>query len=503
MRFKGGLGLAALLALLITAPGAAASTLSLRDSVVVYTGDAAADDVELTRFVDTRGNSNPNDDRFYYLVTDAGITAVSPCFRVGGTSDMAGCQVTSTLRRYEFSTGDGDDEVAINGDTAGGTISLGAGADRWFGRVAGGAGVAVSGGDGNDVLAGGGGNDVIAGDGGEDQVAGRGGDDALDGGAGNDQLEFGGDQMAAGVGAGADDIRGGAGSDRLSYNDHESAVTVTLDERVGDGSAGEGDNVHDDVETVVGTTLNDVLVGSAGGEDLFGHAGFDRIDGLGGDDDVNGGTGDDELYGGPGADRLEGSADEDYLEGGAGVDVYEGDNVCTEDPCTGGSDFIQARDGEADIVNCGVGADTALVDFVDVVAQDSQHGCERIDRLAASAPAAAPGGAVLGATRSGPIRLKVVGVRKFSTLRRGKLRVEVTCPGSCRARARLIFGRTVVASKSRTRLGAGVQRLALKTNQRGRKLLKRRTRVRTTLAVDVLDEQGTTTTLTRVLSFRK
>jgi Ca2+-binding RTX toxin-like protein len=505
MRFKGGLGLVALLALLVAAPGAAASTVSLRDSVVVYTGDPAADDVELMRYIDNRGNSNPSDDRFYYLVTDnAGITAASPCFRVGGTSNMVGCQVTSSLHRYDFSTGDGGDEVTISGDTAGGAISLGAGNDRWTGRTSGAAPVAVSGGDGADILTGGGGNDIIAGDGGDDQVAGRGGNDALDGGAGNDQLEFGGDQMAEGVGVGADDIRGGPGSDRLSYNDHASAVTVTLDGRAGDGSDGEGDNVHSDVETIVGTTLDDVLVGSDGAEDLFGHAGADRIDGLGGDDDVNGGTGDDELYGGAGDDRLEGSADEDYLEGGAGADVFEGDNVCSAAPCTGGSDFIQARDGEADVVNCGVGADTALVDFVDVVAQDTQHGCERIDRLAASAPAAAPpAGAVLGASQGAALKLRVIGVRKLRTLRRGKLRVEVTCPGSCRVRARLIFGRAVVARRSRTRLGAGVQRLALKTNKRGRRLFKRRTRVGTTLAVDVIDDQRRTTTLTRVLRFRR
>ncbi len=503
MRFKGGMGLAALVALLVAAPGAAASTVSLRDSVVVYTGDAAADDVELTRFVDNRGNSNPSDDRYYYLVTDAGINPVSPCFRVSGASNMVGCQVTSALRRYEFSTGDGNDEVTVSGDTAGGTISLGAGADRWTGRTAGGAPVTVSGGDGADVLTGGGGNDIVAGDGGDDQVAGRGGNDALDGGAGDDQLEFGGDQMAAGVGVGADDIRGGEGADRLSYNDHDSGILVTLDGRPGDGSDGEGDNVHSDVETVVGSTSDDVIIGSGGSDNLFGHAGFDRIDGLGGDDDVNGGTGDDELYGGTGADRLEGSADEDYLEGGAGADVFEGDNVCTEEPCTGGSDFIQARDGESDIVNCGVGADTALVDFVDVVAQDTQHGCERIDRLAAAAATPPPAGAVLGSSQSGPIRLKVVGVRKFSALRRGKLRLEVTCPGSCRVRARLIFGRTVVASRSRTRLGAGVQRLSIKTNKRGRRLFKRRTRVGTTLAVDVRDDQGRTTTLARVLRFRK
>ena len=356
----------------------------------------------------------------------------------------------------------------------------------------------MHGGDGDDILKGGTGNDRIFGDGGTDQVAGEAGNDAVDGGAGNDQLEFGGDEMAEGAGLGADDIRGGAGSDRLSYLDHGAAVQVSLDGQSGDGTAGEGDNAHGDIEVLVGSTLDDVLTGSNAGQQLFGNAGLDRVDGLGGGDIVNGGTGDDELYGGDGADRIEGSAGEDYLEGGAGEDLFEGDNVCTAEPCTGGSDFIQARDGEADTVNCGIGADTALVDDIDVVAQDTQHGCERIDRSAA-AVAATPEGGVLGVTTSGP-RVRVIGVRKLGTLRRGKVRVEVTCPGSCKVKARFITGRTVMASKTRTRLGAGALVLRPKTNKKGRKLLKRRTRVGMTLAVDVTDDQGRVTTLARACS---
>ena len=96
----------------------------------------------------------------------------------------------------------------------------------------------------------------------------------------------------------------------------------------------------------------------------------------------------------------------------------------------------------------------------------------------------------------------MIGVRKLSSLRRGKLKVEVTCPGSCKVRARFITGRTVVASKTRTRLGASVIVLKPKTNKKGRKLLKRRTKVGMTLAVDVTDDQRQVTTLARVLSFR-
>ena len=237
-------------------------------------------------------------------------------------------------------------------------------------------------------------------------MAGEAGNDKVDGGAGDDQLEFGGDGMLEGAGLGADDISGGPGNDRLSYLDHSAAVHVTLDGHPGDGAAGENDNAHGDIETLVGSTLDDVLVGNDGSQSLFGNAGFDRVDGLGGDDLVNGGTGDDELYGGAGDDRVEGSAGQDYLDGGSGQDIFEGDNVCEAEPCTGDSDFIQARDGEADTVNCGVGADAAIVDSLDVVAVDSQHGCERIDRTAAAVVTPPAAGGVLGVTETGPDRCR-------------------------------------------------------------------------------------------------
>jgi Ca2+-binding RTX toxin-like protein len=488
----------ALAALLLAAPAAGASTLSLQGGVVTYSGDAADDVVKLTRFVEERDNDKPNDDRIYYLVTDnAQLQPGEGCFQI--SDETSGCRVQQSLARYALNSGAGNDTVQISGDNAGGTADLGAGNDRFTGGTS---ADAVSGRDGDDVIRPGAGSDRVDGGSGADQVAGEAGTDVVGGGAGNDQLEFGGAQMAAGAGAGADDIRGGSGTDRLSYNDHSAAVRVVLDDRGGDGSTGENDNVHRDVETVVGSTLNDVLIGGGGNQDLFGHGGLDRIDGGDGDDLLNGGTGDDELYGGAGADRLEGSADEDYLEGGAGQDFFEGDNVCSASPCTGASDFIQARDGEPDTVNCGVGADTAVVDAVDVVAQDNQHGCERVDRPAGQV--VAPPGGVLGqGTAPGVATIKVVGVRRFRTLRRGKLRVEVNCPSSCSVSARLIAGRTVAARQTRTRLGAGIQNVRPRLTRKGRKLIRRRTKLVTTLVVDVRDDQARTTTLTRVLRFRR
>ena len=74
--------------------------------------------------------------------------------------------------------------------------------------------------------------------------------------------------------------------------------------------------------------------------------------------------------------------------------------------------------------------------------------------------------------------LSIVGVRKLSSLRRGKLKIRVTCPASCRVKARLITGRTVVASQTRTQLGAGVLTLRPRTSKKGRKLLRRKKKLK-------------------------
>jgi hypothetical protein len=453
---------------------------------------------------------------------------------------MSACRVSQGLKRYDISTGGGDDTVAFDtssatrGDTAGGTVHLGPGADRFTGLASGASADAVNGGDGadtidggagddgvdggagDDLVSGGPGNDLLGGgdgadhvsgnDGadrvgggaGNDQVEGGAGNDTVDGGPGDDELEFGAAGAALGVGLGADDLRGGDGVDRLSYNDHPAAITLTLDGQPGDGSAGEGDNVHDDIETVIGTTQNDVMTGDELGQDLYGHAGQDTIDGAGGDDFLNGGSGEDVIRGGAGDDSLEGSADGDFLDGGPGRDLFTGDNECAVQPCTGGSDEIQARDGEQDTVNCGVGADTAVVDAIDIVALDTQQGCENVDRGAAGAAPEAPGTAAAALPT-----MRVRGSRTIRTFLKRGLRVDVTCPAACGIHARLILRRTVVASAKRTRIAGAVTRLRLKANRAGKRRLKRRPKVLVTLVVDVTDGAGHKTTLAQALTLKR
>ena len=104
------------------------------------------------------------------------------------------------------------------------------------------------------------------------------------------------------------EFRGGSGVDVANYGFATAGVRVSLDLLGGDGRAGDDDRIRRDVETVIGSAFPDVLTGAAAAEQLLG---------LDGDDTLTGGAGQDTLSGGP------------------------------------GNDAIDARDGEADTVDCG------------------------------------------------------------------------------------------------------------------------------------------------------
>jgi len=71
---------------------------------------------------------------------------------------------------------------------------------------------------------------------------------------------------------------------------------------------------------------NDVINGSAFGENLAGFTGDDAIFGNGGNDVLLGELGDDRLFGGAGDDTLRGGQGDDTLSGGAGNDILAGDD---------------------------------------------------------------------------------------------------------------------------------------------------------------------------------
>src|SRR5829696_5609235 len=165
MRSRAGTVGMVVLAALVAAPAASGSTASVRGgSVIVYEGDADADDVTIDREVDRDGD-------VFYLVRDAdGISSGDGCSRQ--SRRVSACQVSASLKSYEVATGAGDDRVEIAGATTGGSADLGSGDDGFTGLESGTAADAVDGGDGSDALDGGAGNDPLDGQAGNDSVAG-------------------------------------------------------------------------------------------------------------------------------------------------------------------------------------------------------------------------------------------------------------------------------------------------------------------------------------------
>jgi RTX calcium-binding nonapeptide repeat (4 copies) len=119
-----------------------------------------------------------------------------------------------------------------------------------------------------------------------------------------------------------------------------------------------------------------VLRGGPGPQTLTGTAAADSLFGGGGDDSLSGMAGRDRLVGGPGADTISGGPGRDRLLGRAGADR------------------LLAKDGEADVVNCGTGEDIAVVDPVDRVSANCETVRGDAEETVAGPPAPPVGGAV-------------------------------------------------------------------------------------------------------------
>ncbi len=263
-------------------------------------------------------------------------------------------------------------------------VDLGAGDDDFKGADG---AESVVGGAGNDTIAAAGGDDAIDAGDGNDTIDGGNGRDTIHAGAGDDLLDGGAFEQPA-----ADTIDGGPGNDKAEgWNipdaDLHPPVTVTVDGSADDGRPGEGDNVID-VERVTSyvsgrfsfTDAPDVVEVWANQD-----YGSSTIATRGGNDTVTGGNAAESIDGGAGDDRLEGGFGDDAIVGGPGRDTIIGDksggNCGLFESCSMpiGNDTIDARDGEADSVICGVGADKVLADAADTVAPD----CETVERTVA------------------------------------------------------------------------------------------------------------------------
>lgn len=131
------------------------------------------------------------------------------------------------------------------------------------------------------------------------------------------------------------------------------------------GTAGDDD--------IRGRAGNDTICGEGGNDFIHGNSGDDWIDGGGGVDNLRGGQGNDVLFtgsgatvgttsivfGGTGDDEINGGVDADDLRGGRGVDIINGDQG--DDEITGNADADTISGGPGDdVLRGGQGDDTLL-----------------------------------------------------------------------------------------------------------------------------------------------
>ena len=185
-------------------------------------------------------------------------------------------------------------------------------------------------------------------------------------------------------GLGNDEIHGDAGANILAYASIQqqgidivdrgtNGVTASLanagQTRTGGRTGGpEQDIIHSDIGTLVGSNGNDVLVGNDLANTIVGvappgtagvkpgPAGNDVLAGSGGNDLMLGAEGNDFQAGGSGNDVLLAAGGNDLLVGEGGVDNFSAGD---------GNDSNFARDGVAEAIICGIGADNVTADAID------------------------------------------------------------------------------------------------------------------------------------------
>ncbi len=468
-------------ALLLPATLAQAATISLENGTIVYRGQAAeGNDLLVSTF-------QPWDDPNTYLSFNDSATqtivAGAPCFMTEGFDPMALCPLDPNQPlRIEGSAG--NDRLSIfNNDVPDAKpiqIHGNAGNDEIEDVFTSTAGRVLTGGPGNDTVLGYGGNDSIDGGDGNDTVDGGVGDDQVRGGAGDDELW--GDHYKD---PGADLLDGGPGTDYTeewgipSDLTQQPRATVTLDGVANDGRPGEGDNVVG-IERIRPPVVGD-YVGSDGPDDIKlinpGNEGPSSLSGLGGNDILVSYDFDDVVDGGAGNDTVEGGRGNDTVTGGPGRDTIYGD--ATSSHCSWysckipfGNDVIQARDGEQDNIDCGIGTDTAIVDTVDVVAN-----CETVDGAGAGAgPGPRPGPGAGGSPSGLTITVKNTTLR---ALAKKGLTVAVPCPSACTITGALLAGGKKVGG-GRAK-GSGTVSLKLKLDRKAKRKRLRKVTVRVTV----------------------
>jgi hypothetical protein len=177
----------------------------------------------------------------------------------------------------------------------------------------------------------------------------------------------------------------------------------------------------------------------------------------------------DTVLGEQGADKVSGGHGEDVVDGGPGQDNIFGEYElgCSNLlPCVGGADEIRARDGEPDLVACGVGTDVAQLDAVDVVRDiPGATICETVTRTGGGGASGGGGAAkkvpkacarLSGSARSVCVSLDKA-VAKCKASSRGSKRAKCVKRAAARARRKC---RTVRPKSGRAGCVRAVRRLA-------------------------------------------
>lgn len=117
--------------------------------------------------------------------------------------------------------------------------------------------------------------------------------------------------------------------------------------------------------TIIGTAGGDRIAGTLGHDMIVTGSGNDRISAGRGSDLACAGTNNDIVFGGPGNDRLFGGKGNDRIFGGPGDDRITPGPGRDHVSAGAGNDRIFARDGQRDVIDCGLGHDVAILDRVD------------------------------------------------------------------------------------------------------------------------------------------
>jgi hypothetical protein len=441
--------LAATVAAILVPTAAQAATLSYEGDTLVYRADPGARDSPML-------SSSPDGTKLG--VMEDGLSLPSGCEQPDENFGQVYCVMPARVR---LELGDGDDWNSFSSDyprTLPVAVYGGDGKDQlqtYNADV-----VTLDGGPGADILKGWDSNDTLLGGPGDDEINGSGGSDHIEGGDGNDSISPDTYHDPA-----PDYVDGGGGFDKVDDwsipdKDYNPPIAVSMDGVANDGRPGEADNVVN-VEKIE-SHVSGTLAGGAGDDELTVWANIDEgnstLIGNGGNDKLTAGDYQDTLDGGPGNDIINGGFGNDVLTGGPGQDTILAD--ATSASCGWysytckipfGNDVVNARDGEADTIDCGVGEDRAVVDAIDVVTN-----CETVDKAGATSGPGAPAGDPKNA--GGPAAVaftaKAVGKKKLS--------VTIPCAGACKVSATLTAKGKKLATARKTMLKAGNAKLTLK-----------------------------------------